>query len=289
MTLTLPPVQNIFLPVFVGNKVANAGKTAVQAEQDLVKLWHQFKKSPEAQTFLKIEDTTAKLERNIRSVYYYGDEAAPITDKRVQELRDRVMASQLQREEYKDDASIAVELARLYKMSESTRWHLSTKVSFFRSIIEQFYELVNVKGDGNCGLRAVIRAMDPSISSADEDSLAEKLRAKLVAELRWNQSTYMHFVDDNGKPQAEAFEDYCKEMERSGTYLGNLEMQALSRVTGRQIQILSPDRPIFNKWTKRIAPHDEQSFGARHWFGFGKPLTIYFDPSAQHYQYARPK
>ena len=95
-------------------------------------------------------------------------------------------------------------------------------------------DIKEVKGDGNCLFRAISDQI-----SGNED-MQEELRQAAVSHIQAEKFDFEPFIEDD-----EPFDDYIRRMSRSGTWGGNLELQALSQYLQVNIQIHRADEPIW--------------------------------------------
>lgn len=104
--------------------------------------------------------------------------------------------------------------------------------------LRPFFEVRDVRGDGNCAPRAVINCLHPQIKGdpAKENRLIETLRADLVEHIKKREQKFIRFFITDGTSQS-IFQDYLADVGKNGTWLGQLELRALSDMLARPIWI----------------------------------------------------
>ncbi|KAI9325966.1 hypothetical protein DFJ73DRAFT_632934, partial [Zopfochytrium polystomum] len=104
-------------------------------------------------------------------------------------------------------------------------------------------QLVEIKADGHC----LYNALRHQLSSLDgQDQLTYSDIRKLAADhMRAHSDDFLPFlVDDNGDVMSEAkFEKYCDDVERSATWGGQLEIQAVAMALQREIHVIQMGSP----------------------------------------------
>ncbi len=177
-------------------------------------------------------------------------------------------------------ATLADEIAYIQSLELSAE-----KVARFRALIQTQNRLENVLGDGNCGLRAIVRSLQSGITLEEENDQIAILRAEMIHYLREHRHEYRHFMEGVNVEQEglldRAFDYYLERMAQSRIYIGNLELQAISRVLNCNIHVFSCDSPCLNA-EGELMPSEMQIFGS----GDPKQPTarLYYDPIGVHYQ-----
>lgn len=95
-------------------------------------------------------------------------------------------------------------------------------------------DIKEIAGDGNC----LFRAISDQISGTEEMHL--EIRALAVEFMRRNPNDFQPFIEDD-----EDFAKYLKRMSESGTWGGNLELQALSIALEVNIKIHRLNEPVW--------------------------------------------
>lgn len=114
-------------------------------------------------------------------------------------------------------------------------------------------QIVKMKGDGHCGFRALVKALDRNIGKNKESKEITKLRKKTSELLKQNQKnifgeiTLEQLVNlEYFKPNVticQNFDKYCEEIEKKG-YIGAIEILLLSKELTFQIK----DNTLIKLW-----------------------------------------
>ncbi|KAI9165090.1 hypothetical protein LWI28_007464 [Acer negundo] len=106
-----------------------------------------------------------------------------------------------------------------------------------------------IKPDGHCLYRAVEDQL-AHLSGGTSPYTYQKLREMVAAYLRYHASNFIPFYlsenminDDSDRSQAERFENYCKEVESTAAWGGELELRALTHCLRKHILIYSGSFP----------------------------------------------
>ncbi|KAK1587298.1 hypothetical protein Q3G72_011573 [Acer saccharum] len=101
-----------------------------------------------------------------------------------------------------------------------------------------------IKPDGHCLYRAVEDQL-AHLSGGSSPYTYQKLREMVAAYLRYRASDFIPFYlnDDSDRSQAERFENYCKEVESTAAWGGELELRALTHCLRKHILIYSGSFP----------------------------------------------
>lgn len=130
-----------------------------------------------------------------------------------------------------------------------------------------------VKADGHC----LFRAIGEQVCLEEPEGGFWDLRRRAVAFMRAHPDDFLPFAaglleqaERTGTTAEEAFGKYCDRMETSAEWGGQLELQALSRVLGVRIRVVSADMP-----TVEMEPGEDGGDSVatvaflRHAFGLG--------------------
>ncbi|KAH7578409.1 hypothetical protein JRO89_XS01G0377900 [Xanthoceras sorbifolium] len=106
-----------------------------------------------------------------------------------------------------------------------------------------------IKPDGHCLYRAVEDQL-AHLSGGSSPYTFQKLREMVAAYMRDHASDFLPFylsenmiTDDSDSSQAERFENYCKEVESTAAWGGELELRALTHCLRKHIMIYSGSFP----------------------------------------------
>lgn len=146
----------------------------------------------------------------------------------------------------------------------------------YRDILLMQYDIEDVVGDGNCGLRAIARSLNPQLTWKEENSEIARLRKGIVDHMRANRHYYENFIEGD-------FDRYLQRMAQNGEWIGNQELRALSDAYGYTIEVFSCSAPTVD-WMGRLAPSNHERFGGNI---LGKTARIYY--ANHHYQTVSPK
>lgn len=160
------------------------------------------------------------------------------------------------------------------------------KIGRSEEILRVNYRLEDVRGDGNCCLRSIVKGLHPGIDPQREDVEIAKMRREMVAYMRKYEGHYKNFmdehVDDPGRLSA-VFKAYCDRMSMNGTWIGQPELVALSDLYRINIQIHRPGSVDIDA-QGRIVSQGHETFG-NHWFG--RTVAVYYHN--WHYQVLLPR
>ncbi|GLT28543.1 hypothetical protein SLA2020_034670 [Shorea laevis] len=140
-----------------------------------------------------------------------------------------------------------------------------------------------IKPDGHCLYRAVVDQL-ALLSGGSSSYTYQELRELVAAYMRKNMSDFLPFFlaenladEDAGNSPAERFEHYCKEVESTAAWGGQLELEALTRSLRKHIMIFSGSFPDVEMGKEYKAEGGSSSFKGsvmlsyhRHAFGLGE-------------------
>lgn len=115
------------------------------------------------------------------------------------------------------------------------------KVDQWKKIREDFY-VSNVKGDGNCLFKALVKALwftetpDKMLLSDHEDKLAADLRNKIVGYIRKNSKEFKD-ITFMIKNKTMPLEKYLKAMTKPTTWGGQIEIAAYCNMNNKRVNI----------------------------------------------------
>ncbi|CAL5229542.1 g12889 [Coccomyxa viridis] len=105
----------------------------------------------------------------------------------------------------------------------------------------------DIPADGHCLYRAVGDQLGSHTNDAMEAGDLWAIRAKAAAYMRAHPDQFIPFMaeatDDSAEGSEARFEEYCKEVEKSAAWGGQLELEALSRAYERHITVYSVGMP----------------------------------------------
>lgn len=172
-----------------------------------------------------------------------------------------------------------------------------TRATFFQKLLSLFFKKVaDVKGDGNCALRAFAKGIDPLISPDEEDLMQNAYRVDMVDYMIENRDFFEGFLSPEDVPVEEIkdvvdikegieivnFDKYMNRMKKDGKWLGQHELQALAQSAGRPIWVYKENCLTYDKETKTLIPLPEyRCYGAE----FKKnPICLYHSEAEHHYR-----
>ena len=152
-------------------------------------------------------------------------------------------------------------VARLKNYDDPVEESIDDEDQFRSALKELGFEIVEQEGDGNCLFRAI------GLQVYGDASMHMEVREKVVCYMQQNEEHFGEFVVD------EEFEDYIERKRRFGVHGNNPEIQAVSELFNRPIEVYSPRsgaKPlnIFHKEynTKdapiRLSYHDNNHYNA---------------------------
>lgn len=155
-------------------------------------------------------------------------------------------------------------------LPEQTLDNKVTKEKKFREFIEKEFELIPVVKDHNCGLRAIIHTLHPTIDPKSEENILHILRGDIIHYVMKHPNMYWKYLN------ADEFQDqklldatllsYCEQMNENGEKIGDFEIDVMSHILEIPIHVHSY--------------HGEKCFGS----SFQKTaIHLYFDPLRSHY------
>ena len=107
-------------------------------------------------------------------------------------------------------------------------------MSKFRKQLASYgLKCIEMGGDGNCLFRAIADQLD------GDEKLHRKYRKDAVDQLESNKDIYSPFIEDD-----ETIDQYLADIEKDGTWGGQLEIQALSVVHNFNCIVHQVDNPI---------------------------------------------
>lgn len=140
-----------------------------------------------------------------------------------------------------------------------------------------------IKPDGHCLYRAVEDQLG-HLSGGSSPYSYQRLREMVAAYMRDHASDFLPFYlsenmidQDSAQSQAERFEDYCKEVELTAAWGGELELRALTHCLRKHIMIYSGSFPDVEMGKEYKSEHGSDSSNAsirlsyhRYAFGLGE-------------------
>lgn len=113
------------------------------------------------------------------------------------------------------------------------------KLAIIRQLAEIGSTIKEMKSDGNCLYHAFLDQ-----AKIDDDLTATRL--KVATYLRQNMDCFKLFLVDNNTGDCydnKQYEEYCVKTEQDGTWGGQLELQALSKIYQCLIRVVQADTP----------------------------------------------
>ncbi len=162
------------------------------------------------------------------------------------------------------------------------------------------YTLQDVKGDGNCGIRAVLAGIDPAMNNTAEVHL---VRGEMVSRMKtamydeidnhWNEvlngtARYVPILGEHEGDKSVArkmVDSYCEYMGRHGEWIGELELPFLAQTVDRSIVVYDPHKVEISTAgnSKKLVLNESMlRYG-----NSDKEVAIYHDVA--HYQSLQPK
>lgn len=270
--------------------------------------WADYQQCPGGQVQQQLSEATTQLTTELQAITKLATASLPAPEqKALQRISDFALASQMQLQEIRGylattgsaptlSATIpAMELpARKQSfislksngLGEGYRRELEC-----RALLQaDGLTLTKVRGDGNCGLRAICMGVFPE---AVEDTRIVTLRAELVATMRTEMLKEVRDGTRDGliatlvntqlsqEAQRAAVNTYCDRMAKAGTWIGERELRILSlHILKRPIWVYRPDNLRLNN-EGRLEPYGLCKHGQDQ-FPTQAPVRLYH--SSSHYQ-----
>ncbi len=158
----------------------------------------------------------------------------------------------------------------------------------FKEILGAFFKFINVSGDGNCGLRSVVRSLNPSFeenvtkeTKELEKNLVDILRHEMVDTMIADYDNFMPYCVRHPKKPTEDVDPftYLEVMLKSGTYIGNPEMGALAKYLKTPIFVYTQGSVEIEEG--KLIPNPEFRLG-QEFIGQQPIIHLYYCP--EHYQ-----
>ncbi len=168
------------------------------------------------------------------------------------------------------------------------------KLQFIQDL-QKHFEVRDIKGDGNCLLRAIVNCKSPKIvnDAQSEEKRIKNLRSLLVNYISHNEHYFRPFVTEQDIDMAnlnahgdDPFENYLRDIAYNGTWLGNVELPALSEILHRPIWVYQHEGVIEREGLPPI-PKPEFCFGTEK-YPKDEPLKVLY-VNGNHYIALIPK
>lgn len=161
-------------------------------------------------------------------------------DKKVEPIAPKMSKAQRRRRKQEEKAKARQqEIAAAEKdITSSARY--KEKIAIISQLQKMGSTIKEMKPDGNCLYHAFLDQAQPMA-----DDLATT-RLKVADYLRKNGDHFKFFLVDNSTGECYSdnkYEEYCQKTELDGTWGGQLELQALSKVYERLIRVVQADSP----------------------------------------------
>lgn len=276
----------------------NSAKSKLVALDDKIsQLWSQYDQSicmgsPSSNISQKLADTALTMQDEINKY------KALLQIKDIMYFEDRVTAS-LQQLETEGERVDLPKIAQEEEVSPKTidysnpvkaieqiaaETNQDKKVGFFSTLLSRFFKVQNVASDGNCGIRAIIRNLNPEISKAQENEQQKTLRENLVVHMEVNRPDFEPFcVFDPANPHSDNsidFDGYLKSIGTPNTFISEQEVRAFSDILQKPIWVYREGAVEWNEKEQTLEPKDSLRYGKQY---PGEPVRLYY--MGEHYKH----
>ena len=201
-------------------------KREKEAKKEILALENELKDrhAAELQNMQAAEATVAGMQ-DLNLENQTNDSAKPIKMSKAQRRRRNKEEKARERER---------EIAEAEK-NQGISLKTKEKVSISLQLRKMGLQIKEMKPDGNCLYHAFVDQEGGDVRS---------VRVKVANHLRQNKDDYKFFLVDNTTGDCytdEKYEDYCKQTQADGTWGGQLELQALSKVYKKHIIVVQGD------------------------------------------------
>lgn len=275
----------------------------------LQKQWGDYQAAPNGELQERLKQSTEELKKEIQTTRHLAESLTGPQKKLLEERANYAVACEAQLGEIQQhlgvarpNQEVAIPAAELQKRkADFVRGSSPTTLfdSFRRDTLcadllkADGLEIVDVPGDGNCGIHAIVEIAYPE--ATDKAHKAQTLRADMVGEMRKTMLAEVQnqvkdgmvatLTDTNtsAEKQQQVVNDYCDHMARNGTWIGERELQIFSRLLKRPLFVYKPNNLKIND-KGHLEPWDLHKHNAS---ASGDPIRVLH--SASHYRALRKK
>lgn len=157
----------------------------------------------------------------------------------------RVNKARMKKERRKEEKAAEWEANRQAALAEiASRPDLALEESkaFAHKLSERGFRIVEVAADGHCLFSAIGCQLNPPKDHWELRAVA----AKFLLEHRNEFECFLDFESEAGDNDDDKYAEYCRKIESTGMWGGQLELEALSRALDVTITVIQSDAPELN-------------------------------------------
>lgn len=209
-------------------------------------LWRKYEKQPNPEIEGTIKHSVADLENLLSRL--------PFQLEQIDETRDFLLACHMTMAGH---FSAPAKKDELPVKADPIVTSSSPKSDDTMRLLKQNYHIEDVKGDGNCCIRAVLQAIDPHLNN---DGTVHLVRGEMVRRMKdamldeidnqWDDvmrgdGRYIPLLGELTDSQNDArakVHSYCDYIARFGEWIDELELPFLAETVGRSIRVFDPEK-----------------------------------------------
>lgn len=249
----------------------NDKKRRKQLTEDIAKLEAELNQKHEKELKQLNSNSGCELKMAVEEVVNGVEALALDGDEQNETKQTRVSKAQKRR-----DKKAAEEKERQSRIAEAEVENLSglrhqEGLKLAQKLAERQLQIKEMSSDGHC----MYRAVEDQLSQRGVPSLTlslKELRARAAQQMRNNANDFLPFLTNSTTGDmytADEFEKYCKDVEHTAAWGGQLELRALTQVLQLPIEVIQADSP-----TLRIGEEYDKApvtlIYMRHAYGLGE-------------------
>lgn len=169
-----------------------------------------------------------------------------VVNNEVEEHKDFVSKAKLKKERRKEEKAAEWESNRraaLEEISSRPDLALEESKSFAHRLSQEGFRILEVSADGHCLFSAIGCQLDPPMDHWE----LRKLAGKYLREHREEYENYLELEeDDTTGGSIDKFEIYCRKIESTGMWGGQIELDVLSHALDISITVIQAEGPEIN-------------------------------------------
>ncbi len=168
------------------------------------------------------------------------------------------------------------EMIRINNLPETTLEDKILKEKSFRNMVLKTFECKQIINDQNCGLRALVSALNREIDSESEAMAASILRGDIVDHVHKNPETFRPYLE---KEEKITLDEWKKQMATSKRTIGIFEIWIMSQILENPIYVFSFGKTQLDTGGQWLSS-TENTFGTE----YNKaPISLYYNPISTQY------
>ena len=167
----------------------------------------------------------------------------------IDNLTNSISKARLKKERRKEEKAVEWEANRqaaLQEIASRPDLALQESKSFDRRLAQEGFRIVEVAADGHCLFSAIGCQLDPPMDHWELRAMA----AKYLLEHRDEYENFIELdsIDIINSPSTDKYQEYCRKLESTGMWGGQIELEVLSRSLGVCVTVLQAEGPelVFN-------------------------------------------